>query len=127
MSTQPVSSSPSANSVATGSSLSSLGTGSALQITGLASFPNVFCKVSGMVTEADPERWTIEDLQPFVEHVLQAFGEDRVAFGSDWPVVLEASSYRRWVEALDALTGRLSPEAKRKLWAGNARRFYRIG
>jgi L-fuconolactonase len=47
-------------------------------------------------------------------------------FGSDWPVVLQAASYRRWVETLDALTAHLSADAKRKLWAENARRFYRL-
>ncbi len=66
-------------------------------------------------------------MRPYVEHVLETFGEDRVAFGGDWPVVTEASTYRRWVETLDALTSGLSAEGKRKLWAENARRFYRLG
>ncbi len=92
----------------------------------LASLPNVICKVSGMVTEADPQHWTPDDLAPYLEHVLDVFGENRVAFGGDWPVVTQAASYRRWVETLDALTAHLSPEAKRKLWAENARRFYRL-
>jgi L-fuconolactonase len=93
----------------------------------LAALPNVICKVSGMVTEADPQHWTAEDLAPYVAHVLEVFGEDRVAFGGDWPVVLRASSHARWVKTLDMLTAHLSPEAKRKLWAENARRFYRLG
>jgi predicted TIM-barrel fold metal-dependent hydrolase len=97
------------------------------QIAALAAFPNVMCKISGMVTEADSEHWTADDLAPYVAHVISVFGEDRVMFGGDWPVALLASSYRRWVETLDALTANLSPEAKRKLWAENARRFYRIG
>ncbi|HZB96549.1 MAG TPA: amidohydrolase family protein, partial [Herpetosiphonaceae bacterium] len=92
----------------------------------LASLPNVICKVSGMVTEADPQHWTPDDLAPYLAHVLDVFGEDRVAFGGDWPVVTQAASYRRWVETLDALTAHLSPEARRKLWAENARRFYRL-
>jgi L-fuconolactonase len=92
----------------------------------LAALPNVVCKVSGMVTEADHRRWTQEDLRPFLEHVLEVFGEDRVIFGGDWPVVYQASPYRRWVETLDHLTAGLSPQAKRKLWADNARRFYRL-
>ncbi len=96
------------------------------QIAALAAFPNVMCKVSGMVTEADKEHWTADDLAPYVAHVLAVFGEDRVMFGGDWPVALLASSYRRWVETLDALTARLSPEARRKLWSENARRFYRL-
>ena len=96
------------------------------EIRELASLPNVACKVSGMVTEADPDAWTTADLRPYVEHVLESFGEDRVMFGGDWPVVLMASPYRRWVEALDELTAGLSDVAKRKLWNENARRFYRL-
>ena len=92
----------------------------------LATLPNVLCKVSGLVTEAEPARWTPADLAPYVEHVLECFGEDRVAFGGDWPVVTLAASYRRWVEALDGLTAGLSASARRKLWAENARRFYRL-
>ncbi len=97
------------------------------QIQTLASHPNVVCKVSGMVTEADTQHWTAEDLAPYVTHVLDVFGEDRVVFGGDWPVALQATGYARWIEALDALTAHLSPQAKRKLWAENARRFYRLG
>jgi L-fuconolactonase len=92
----------------------------------LAGFPNVWCKISGLVTEADHQAWTRDDLAPYVAHVLEAFGEDRVVFGGDWPVALQASSYRRWVDTLDALTASLTPVAKRKLWAENARRFYRL-
>ena len=96
------------------------------EIRELASFPNVVCKVSGMVTEAEPDTWTTADLRPYVEHVLASFGEDRVMFGGDWPVVLMASPYRRWVESLDEITAGLSDAAKRKLWNENARRFYRL-
>lgn len=96
------------------------------QIAELASFPNVICKVSGMVTEADWARWSADDLRPYVEHVLGAFGEDRVAFGGDWPVAFQASPYPRWVATLDGLTAGLSDGAKRKLWRENARRFYRL-
>jgi len=92
----------------------------------LASFPNVMCKISGMVTEADTARWTTADLRPYYETVYEAFGEDRVMFGGDWPVVLMASSWRRWVETVDELTAGLSDTAKRKLWRENARRFYRV-
>lgn len=92
----------------------------------LASLPNVVCKVSGLVTEADSERWQPDDLAPYVAHVLACFGEDRVLFGGDWPVVTLASSYRRWVETLAALTCGLSATAHDKLWRSNARRVYRI-
>ena len=92
----------------------------------LAALPNVCCKVSGLVTEADPAGWTADDLAPYVAHVLEVFGEDRVMFGGDWPVALGGSSYPRWVQTLDALTAGLPAAAMRKLWAENARRFYRL-
>jgi L-fuconolactonase len=90
------------------------------QIAQLAQFPNVVCKVSGLVTEADHARWTPEDLAPYITHVLQAFGEDRVLFGGDWPVVTRASTYRRWVETVAQHSQ--SP----KLWRDNTRRVYRL-
>lgn len=96
------------------------------QMRELASFPNVVCKISGLVTEADHDRWTMDDLGPYVAHVLEVFGEDRVVFGGDWPVALQASSYAHWVSTLDILTGQLSETAKHKLWAENACRFYRL-
>ena len=92
----------------------------------LAQFPNVSCKISGMVTEADHAHWTPDDLAPYVAHVLASFGEDRVLFGGDWPVALRASTYPRWVETLAALTADLPDTAKHKLWADNTRRFYRL-
>ncbi len=95
-------------------------------ISELATRPNVVCKISGLVTEADHQNWTEADLVPYVNHVLAAFGEERVLFGSDWPVALLASDYTRWVQTLDNLTAGLSAEARGKLWAGNARRFYRL-
>jgi len=96
------------------------------QLAELASLPNAICKISGAATEADREHWQPEDLAPYVEHALAVFGEDRVAFGGDWPVVLMAAPYTRWVATLDALTARLSLQARRKLWNENARTFYRL-
>ena len=96
------------------------------QIEDLASLPNVVCKVSGIATETKGEDWTVEEVAPYVEHVLTCFGDDRVVVGGDWPVVLNASSYKRWVETLDQLTASRSDEFKRKLWNTNARRFYRL-
>jgi L-fuconolactonase len=92
----------------------------------LATLRNVVCKISGAVTEADHASWSVEDLKPYVLHALESFGTDRVLFGGDWPVVLRASSYRRWVDALDELTVDLSAVARRELWADNARRVYRL-
>jgi L-fuconolactonase len=96
------------------------------QMRALAALPNVLCKVSGVVTEADHRHWTRDELSLYILHVLDIFGVDRVVFGSDWPVVLHAASYTRWVEALEELTAHLTPEDQRKLWADNARRFYRL-
>jgi L-fuconolactonase len=98
----------------------------ASQVAELAAFPNVVCKISGATTEADPARWTADDLAPFVHRALEVFGEDRVLFGGDWPVVLMAGSWRRWVDALDAITSGMTDGARRKLWAENARRVYRL-
>ena len=96
------------------------------QMRELASLPNCSCKISGVVTEASVNSWTLDDVKPYVLHTLEIFDEDRVVFGSDWPVVTLASSYTRWVDTLDDLTGDLSEHAKRKLWHDNARRFYRL-
>ncbi|MDQ3695267.1 MAG: amidohydrolase family protein [Chloroflexota bacterium] len=93
----------------------------------LASLPNVACKISGATTEADLAAWTIDDVAPYVLHVLDAFGEDRVMFASDWPVVTQAATYRRWEETVDTLTSDWSEPAKRKLWVENARNAYRLG
>ncbi|HEX4713630.1 MAG TPA: amidohydrolase family protein [Ktedonobacteraceae bacterium] len=92
----------------------------------LAALPNVQCKVSGMVTEADHRFWKVADLAPFVQTVFENFGEDRVMFGGDWPVISLASAYHRWHEALGELTSHLSLVAQRKFWGDNARRFYRM-
>jgi L-fuconolactonase len=78
------------------------------------------------VTEAHHARWTVDDLSPYVAHALTVFGEDRVMFGGDWPVVTLASSYSRWVEVLAELTRHLSPAATAKLWHANAERVYRL-
>lgn len=96
------------------------------QVRELARFPNVFCKVSGLATEADRQRWTRDDLAPYVGHVIECFGEDRVVFGGDWPVLTQASTYPRWVQTLDELTGGMAESARKKLWAENARTFYRL-
>ncbi|MBC8163237.1 MAG: amidohydrolase family protein, partial [Roseiflexaceae bacterium] len=96
------------------------------EIAALAALPNVMCKISGLVTEADHTAWTTDQLAPYVAYALAQFGEDRVAFGGDWPVALLASPYPRWVETLDGLTAHLPEAVRRKLWAENARRFYQL-
>ncbi|MBV8477296.1 MAG: amidohydrolase family protein [Acidobacteria bacterium] len=92
----------------------------------LSSFPNVYCKISGLVAYADPLRWTAEDLRPYVEHVLSSFGWDRVMFGSDWPVCTVSASYQKWVETLASLTEMAGAANQRKLFYENAVRVYRL-
>jgi L-fuconolactonase len=92
----------------------------------LTKLPNVACKISGLVTEADHERWQPADLETFINVALESFGEECVLFGSDWPVAMLAAPNQRWYEALQTLTTHLPLSARRRLWAENARRLYRI-
>jgi predicted TIM-barrel fold metal-dependent hydrolase len=95
-------------------------------ITEIAKFPNVSCKISGLVAYADPQSWTAEDLRPFIDHAIGSFGWDRVMFGSDWPVCTLSASYRQWVEALQAITQGAGEVNQRKLFHDNAVRVYRL-
>ena len=87
---------------------------------------NVFCKLSGMVTEISGREWTEENLVPFFETVLNAFGPERLMFGSDWPVLLLASSYARWAATVRGLIGRLSSTEQQSIMGGTAVRAYRL-
>ncbi|WAJ28538.1 amidohydrolase family protein [Antarcticirhabdus aurantiaca] len=92
----------------------------------LARLPNVSCKVSGLVTEAAPD-WRLEHFRPYVDHVTECFGEDRLIFGSDWPVATLAASYAEVANlARTLLSARFGPEALAKIFGGNAARFYRL-
>jgi L-fuconolactonase len=93
----------------------------------LAALPNVFCKISGAVTEADREKWVAADLAPYILHVIDCFGPERICFGGDWPVSLQASTYKRWWETVRDLTASLPEESRRKFWIENGRKFYRVG
>jgi L-fuconolactonase len=96
------------------------------QIRELALSSNVMCKVSGFITEADHRAWKAADFAPYLDTVFEAFGEDRLLFGSDWPVCLFAASYAQVCEVMSDYAGALAPEAQAKLWGGNAARFYRL-
>lgn len=85
---------------------------------------NVWCKLSGMVTEADWKEWTPGGLAPYVERCREWFGEDRLLFGSDWPVCLLAGSYSQVKQALEIALGKTSPETRAKIFGGNAIRLY---
>ncbi|MFJ5217317.1 amidohydrolase family protein [Streptomyces sp. NPDC088354] len=90
----------------------------------LAALPNAVCKLSGMVTEADWDTWTTADLAPYAGTVLDAFGPDRLMFGSDWPVSRLAASYAEVVDAARTLTDHLSPAERDAVFSGTARRVY---
>jgi len=92
----------------------------------LANRPNVACKISGVLTEADPDNWSFEDVKPYLEHALDCFGFDRVMFGGDWPVLRLAATYPAWLDVLQAALQGYTPAEKRKLFLTNAERVYRL-
>jgi L-fuconolactonase len=91
-----------------------------------AAFPNVFCKLSGMVTEADWRHWTAADLRPYVQTALECFGAERCLFGSDWPVCELAGTYEQVYAALVEALGPISEAERAALFGGTARRFYHL-
>ncbi|MGY4767647.1 amidohydrolase family protein [Kribbella sp. CWNU-51] len=98
----------------------------ATQLRELAALPNVTCKLSGMVTEACWTDWKPADLQPYADVVLDAFGPDRVMFGSDWPVCLLAASYAEVVETAETLTASLTPTEREAVFATTATNTYKL-
>ena len=96
----------------------------ALEIEQVGQLPGVFCKLSGMSTQADWATWGADDLKPYVQHVVKTFGYDRVMFGSDWPVCMLAAEYKQIVDTLKQALGPLSSEREALVWGGNARSFY---
>ncbi|MFJ9850862.1 amidohydrolase family protein [Streptomyces sp. NPDC101150] len=96
-------------------------------ITALAGLPNVSCKLSGLVTEADWEAWRPQQILPYARHVLEAFGPGRVMFGSDWPVCTLAAGYDDVVALAEAATLRLGAAERSAVFGGTAGRVYGIG
>ncbi|HLQ36369.1 MAG TPA: amidohydrolase family protein [Planctomycetota bacterium] len=92
----------------------------------MARFPQVHCKLSGLVTEADWRTWTVAQLQPYVDVALEAFGPQHLMFGSDWPVCLLASSYDRWLEVLSKLLDGLATPDRQRVFGDNAQQVYRL-
>lgn len=92
----------------------------------LSRMENVWCKLSGMVTEADHAAWTPAQLRPYIEHTVECFGFGRVMFGSDWPVSTLATEYPRWVATLDEVLRGCSADELRQFYVGNAEAFYRL-
>ncbi|MFI1704980.1 amidohydrolase family protein [Streptomyces griseoruber] len=90
----------------------------------LASLPNTVCKLSGLVTEADWDQWSVEDLRPYADTVLDAFGPRRLMFGSDWPVCRLAATYAEVIAAAGELTAALHPAERHEVFAQTALRTY---
>ncbi|MDB5229480.1 MAG: amidohydrolase family protein [Chitinophagaceae bacterium] len=97
-----------------------------LDIMDIATNANVYCKLSGMVTEADWHNWKQEDLNPYIDVVAEAFGPDRIMFGSDWPVCLIAGSYKKITGIIQNYFQSFSIADQEKVWGGNAVSFYNL-
>ncbi len=95
-------------------------------VTALSALDNVYCKLSGLVTEADWTQWKVGHLTRWTEHVLESFGASRLMFGSDWPVCELAAAYEVVVDTAFSLTGSLSDTERLEFFDGTARRFYRL-
>jgi L-fuconolactonase len=95
-------------------------------LTDLARRENIYCKLSGMVTETNWSSWTESELQPYVDVVLTAFGPKRTMFGSDWPVLLVASSYKRWVETVHRMIRSLSDDEQKWIMGQTAKAVYEL-
>ena len=96
------------------------------QLKQLSAFPNVWCKLSGLTTEADHARWQSHDIRPYMQHVLDCFGPRRVLFGSDWPVCTLATSYARWVETVQEMLAGLPEIDQKAIFQTNAIACYRL-
>jgi L-fuconolactonase len=96
------------------------------EIRAIAAYPNVMCKVSGLVTEADWNNWTAADFTYCLDVVTDAFGMDRLMFGSDWPVSLLAASYVESCDIVENYFSKFSNEEQDKFWGGNAIEFYHL-
>ena len=98
----------------------------AQEIKELAAYPNISCKLSGLVTEADHASWQMDDLRPYVELALESFGAGRLMFGSDWPVCLLAASYGQVLESFQSLFADLNEDERSRIFGKNATEFYRL-
>ena len=98
----------------------------ATHINTLGQFPNVFCKLSGMITEADHHEWSYKQLVPYLEVVLEAFGIDRLMFGSDWPVCLLAGRYNQVLNVVIKYISEFSQKEKDLILRENAKNFYNL-
>jgi len=91
-----------------------------------ASFENVFCKLSGMITEADLKNWKMEDIFPYMDKVFDFFGAERLMFGSDWPVCKLAGDYDQVCGLVEEYLSKLSTREQELVWGKNAEQFYKL-
>ena len=98
----------------------------AKDIKALKEFDNLYCKVSGMVTEADWNNWKLEDFTPYLDVVFETFGTKRLMFGSDWPVCNVAGGYDKVVEIVKNYTSKLSSDEQADIWGNTAINFYKL-
>lgn len=98
----------------------------AADIRELAGRENCYCKLSGMVTEASWNTWTPDEIVPYFDTLAEAFGPDRLMFGSDWPVCLLACEYGGWYHVVDGLTSTLSEDERDRIWGGTAAEAYML-
>ena len=98
----------------------------ARDIRDLALLPNIFCKLSGLVTEADWQRWTPEHLLPYLDAVFECFGPERLMIGSDWPVCTVAASYSQAVDIVKNYVSNFPVEVREAVLGGNAARFWKL-
>ena len=97
-----------------------------LNMAAVASFKNVYCKISGMVTEADWKHWSKEQIFPFLDEILETFGPTRMMYGSDWPVCLLAATYEQQLRLITDYIGALSGWEQQRIMGGTAKEFYNL-
>ena len=97
-----------------------------LNMAALATFPNVYCKVSGMVTEAEWGTWKKEQFFPYLDEILETFGPSRMMYGSDWPVCLLSASYKEQLNIVEDFISTLSPAEQEKIMVSNTINFYNL-
>lgn len=92
----------------------------------LSANPNIYCKLSGMLTEADHQQWTYDDIMPYMETAAEYFGIDRICFGSDWPVCLLAGSFKQVHDVVNRFADQLNATEREKIFGSNTAAFYKI-
>ncbi|ESQ88307.1 hypothetical protein ABAC460_16740 [Asticcacaulis sp. AC460] len=96
------------------------------QLSRLAEFPNLYCKLSGLPTQADWKSWKPEQLLPYLAHAIEVFGPERCLFGGDWPVVNLAGGYEPWRKTVEAAVAGLNEDQQERIWSGTARAVYKL-